>query len=582
MTKWLKPENIVSLPEALSRRIRAHPERNALDYYGRKISYGELGSWVIKFSSVISMFAGGENEPDRIGIFMPNIPQFVFGLYGTRLARQIAVPVNFSSIATPLREGIPAQEITITPEIIANITDSKPKVILAADFFWPILKQIESELRDTALVFTSPGDFLPFHLRPFYPLEAKRTGKFVEIPKRDNIFFLKNLLREAESAEPIPEYPDADSVCQLQYTSGTSGEPKGAMLTHKNIISNVLQCRDHIGDLLPEGAIFLGALPFFHVYGLTMVLDGTLIGFGGEIVLLPQFNARKALDLVRENKIDVFLGVNRMFQRIGDLPDTLSVRIRRKLRSIIGLPCVPRYNRPSLKLCVSSAGGLDLEVKKKFEAATGARLGEGYGLSETSPCVSFALPHHDRPGSVGQPIAKVKILDLDADAELSVGKDGEIVVSGPQVMIGYYRKPQETSEVLKDGWFHTGDIGHVDEDGDLYFTGRKKEMSKILGENVPWPSVEKYVLKNPAVKKCAVIGVADRKTTEMLVVFGVMEKGFSKENLAAHISAVPNKIWLIREVIEIDEKIFAKWEDALGKIKKREVVRYYELISKTA
>lgn len=581
--RWFKPENIEDIPTRLFRVVREQPDVIALEYFAkkigewhsayptRKISYRELGDETMKMRRVFTSFAPKETGAERVALLMPNIPQFVFGYYGALAARMIAVPVNFSSIAKSLKDKVPVEKIKIAEEIAAQILDSKPRIIVIADFFWPIIEQIKAELKDTAVIVTSPKDFLPFYLKPFYVRHANKSGQAVKIPERDNVFFMKNLIaswgkKNRWENMRHPEHLDPLSIAQLQYTSGTEGAPKGAALTHRNVMSNVWQCREQIGDFLGDGATFLGALPLFHVYGLTICLNVALLGFRGKVVLMPSFDPECALGLIEKKKVDVFPGVSRMFQRMAEV-------------SRAG-----NYNLSSLKLCISGAGPLDQDAKNKFEAISCARIIEGYGLSETSPVVSFSVPDENKPRSVGKPMPQttVTIVDLASGATLDPQEEGEIMVSGPQVMDGYFRKPAETANVLKNGVLATGDLGYLNRDNFLYITGRKKEMSKILGENVPWANVEKYLLENPAVRKCAVIGVPDQKTGEALVIFVIVKEGSTKTKIADHFKDAPNKLWIVREIIEVSETTFAGWEDLIGKIKKREVRKYYEGLVRTA
>lgn len=563
--KWLNPENIISLPHALFRAAENDPERTALDYFGKKISYEKL-------AEMVKIFAGTLKEFDchyqveknhRVALLLPNIPQFAIAYYGAHLAGKTAIPVNFSSIAKELKTK-PVKEIKITEEITAQLTDSEPDVIVVADFFRPILKQIKSKLRSDAIFITaSPADFLPFPLNKLYCLKAMKEGKYVRVPKNDvNEFHFKDLLKQDIGRHNLMSFsfPDINDFAQFQYTGGTTGTPKGAMLTHGNVMINALQCREHLDDFLKQGEVVLGVLPFFHSYGLTACLNMTLLTLEGTLILMPSFTPKEALHLIEKKKVTLWPGVNRMFQVTADYPD------------------VEKYDLSSLKTCFSGAGALHQTVKEKFEKKTGALIVEGYGLSEASPVVSITHPMDKKAGTIGRPVplTKVKIVDVETGAELGVGQDGEIAVAGPQVMKGYYNKPEETAQVIKDGWLHTGDIGHIDPDGCLFITDREKDMIKILGENVYPREIEEYLLKNPKVKKCVVIGAPDMKKGEAPVAFVVLENGTTAEDLRKYAAAAPHNLWTPREIREIPETQFSEWEDILGKVKRRKIRQYYK------
>lgn len=571
MARWLTQENTVSIPEALFRSIEKNRDRVAIDYFGRKITYEELGKLVRDNATVFRRFfygrgSDGRGSGERVAILMPNLPQFIFAYYGALLSGAIVVPINFTSIVKELRSGVPMKNIRITDEIKIQILDSSPRIIVFADFFWPILQQIENELMDSALIATSPADFLPQPLKLLYPLKARLEGKQAHIPfkDRDNIYFLRDLLRTNNRNDTKDlSFPPIDSVAQLQYTGGTTGTPKGAMLTHKNIVVNVLQSREHMGDLIEQGAIVLGVLPFFHSYGLTAALNAAFLAFDGTLIVVPAFSPKKALSLIQEKRVNLFPGVNRMFQVMSEI-------LRTK-----------KYDLSSLELCFSGAGPIDQETKRTFEELSRSPIVEGYGLSEASPIVSVTLPNENKVGSVGRPVCGTKVLIVDVEKKnvLPNGREGEILVSGPQVMLGYWQNPEATQEVLRDGWLSTADIGHLDKDGYLYITDRLKDMYTKNGENVYCRPVEKYVLECPAVKRCVVVGVPDKSTGENGILFVVLKGDSNTDEVKEHLNGLPNFIWMPREVITVSEETFDDWEDVLGKIQRRKVREYYKEIS---
>jgi len=553
-----------TIPETLFSCVKRNPNRIAIDFLGKKYTYNELFDNSLLYARIINSCAKKTNTgTNNIALLMPNIPQFVFGYYGALTAGYTVVPINFSSIAKELKT-MPVKNIKVTEEMVAQIVDSKPRVLIATDFFWPMLEQVKDALRDTVVILTGVQDCLPFPLSVLYPVKARKEGKWVKV-KDESVFFLKDLAKEyAGFARTRIAHLRLDDVAQIQYTGGTTGVPKGAMLSHENVIANTWQCRKHLGSLIDDGETMLGVLPFFHIYGLTICMNITLLSLGGTLVLLPAFSPEHVARTIQKKKVTVFPGVNRMFQTISELPN------------------IGKYDMSSLKLCCSGAGPLPIKVKEGFEKATGATLVEGYGLSEASPVVSLTLPTENKPGSIGRPLplTQVKLVDIETGNEITGPfVDGEIVVRGPQVMVGYYHKEQETSDVLKDGWLRTGDIGRRDADGFLSITDRQKDMFTVCGENVFCKNIEDYIMQCPSVKKCVVIGVPDDKTGEAPIVFAVVDsKAGSEQNLNRHIENIPNKVMRPREIILVGAETFEQWEDILGKIKRRKIKDYYQTI----
>ena len=269
---------------------------------------------------------------------------------------------------------------------------------------------------------------------------------------------------------------------------------KGAILTHNNLVANVWQCREWMTDLRAGKEIFLGVIPFFHVYGLTACMN-VGVSLGATLVLLPKFKTEDVLKAIQKYKTTVFPGIQAMYLAINGNPETR------------------KYNLKSIKYCISGAGPLHQEVQEKFESITGAMVVEGYGLSEASP-VTHVNPFSRisrKIGSIGLPLpgTDAKIVDLETGSELGPNQPGELLIKGPQVMQGYWHKPEETAETLKDGWLHTGDIAVMDENGFFNIVDRKKDMIKTGGENVYPREVEEVLFRHPKIKEAVVVGLPD-------------------------------------------------------------------------
>ena len=582
MSKWLKDENVVSLPDALRAAIVQHPKRTAIDYVlkvkpikignifkfnfvvGKKMSYEQLGEMARRFSSLFDSFLLKPDSGDTVAIFTLSCPQFWGAYFGAHFSRATPALISFATIAKELRAKKPIEEIKITAEIRNQILDAKPKIIVATDFLWPILAQMKDELGDTVIILTRLSDFLPVYIQNAYRKEAMKDGRWLEEPMNLNVYMYSYLFENMSTCFlPKPwhglKFPKKDDIAHLIYTGGTTGTPKGAMTSHANIMSNILQCREQFGEYIKEGDQVFGAMPFFHSYGLIISLM-SLLSIRGPLIFSPTFEPKATAYLLKKKKVQIFGGINRMFK---------------------ALQIVPALGKlPNLRLCISGAGKLDKSIKDEFEIKTGTQIVEGYGLTEASPVVSVTLPSEDKARTIGRPLPEtdIKIVDTETREELGPGKVGELMVHGPQVFMGYYKKPEDTANILVDGWLRTGDTVYRDEEGFLYFVGREKEMSKINGENVYWLEVERHFSTSEAVEKCAVIGVPrpGYEDEQILIVFVVMKMSKNSEDLKELIQSANSKNWLVKKVIDVSEKVFAEWEDVIGKVQKKKVKKYYD------
>src|SRR3954470_8136298 len=344
---------------------------------------------------------------------------------------------------------------------------------------------------------------------------------------------------------------DGSDTAVIIYTSGTTGTPKGAELTHDNLRMNCLHGAKHLAGTTHEDVI-LGALPLFHSFGQTCCLNGA-VSAGACLTLLPRFDAGKALEIIQRDRVTIFEGVPTMYHAMLHHPER------------------ERFDVTSLRLCISGGSSLPVEVLRGFDAAFGTKILEGYGLSETSPVATSNRPDRERkPGSIGQPIdgVEMQVVD-DDDNEVPQGEVGEIVIRGHNVMKGYWNRPDATAAVMRDGWFHTGDMGRVDEDGYFFIVDRKKEMIIRGGYNVYPREVEEVLYEHPAVSEAAVVGVADEARGEEVGAAIVLRSGaeadadeiraFVKERVAAY--KYPRRIWFAEELPK----------GPTGKILKREI-----------
>lgn len=549
---------VKSIPDLLDCSAREMSDSAALVYFGREISYRTLYGQCRK----AAFFIKHNSKPgDRIGIFMPNIPQFVFSYYGALIAERIAVPINFISIAGDLKNK-KINEIKITEEIVNQLHDARPRVIFVSDSFYPILIQVGINWKCT-VVIASAGDWLPWWMRLLYPIKAKKMGiELVNIP--NHVFYFDKVISSAKLLTNA--WIDPNKIAQFQYTGGTTGISKNAMLTHRNLVSNCFQIRKHFGNILEDKKeIVLGTLPLCHIYGLTVCLNMTLLSLSGKLILVPKFEPEKVVKIIKKNRVTIFPGVSRMYEAIISSESAGDKEIFK-----------------SLKLCFSGAGSIDRKTCHEFkELSGGIDIVEGYGLSEASPVVSATLPEDISvpgfgPGFIGRPLpyTDVKIFD-EGGNESSPGLVGEIVVRGPQVMAGYYNKPEETIKSLKDGWLKTGDVGYIDEWGYLHITDRIKDMIKVLGENVYPSKLEEWLKKIPIVSEAVAVGLPDPKRGEALTVVVVLNldsiiedplkyfRALLKNDFALGPNYIPSDIRLVDSL--------EQFKNPIGKIYKRKI-----------
>lgn len=461
------------------------PNRTALIFYGKKISYRELNRLSDAFALALMRF--GVKKGDRVALLLPNVPQFVIAYYGALKAEAIVVPTN---------------PLYTERELEHQLADSGSQTLVALDIFYPKIKNVWNKTGLRRVILTGVQDYLPWLKKTLYPIKAQKEGLWIRVEKTPSVYDFMELIRENN--------PDTEHLCfrslharlqrepespaQLQYTGGTTGLAKGAILTHNNLVANVWQCREWMTDLRAGKEIFLGVIPFFHVYGLTACMN-VGVSLGATLVLLPKFKTEDVLKAIQKYKTTVFPGIQAMYLAINGNPETR------------------KYNLKSIKYCISGAGPLHQEVQEKFESITGAMVVEGYGLSEASP-VTHVNPFSRisrKIGSIGLPLpgTDAKIVDLETGSELGPNQPGELLIKGPQVMQGYWHKPEETAETLKDGWLHTGDIAVMDENGFFNIVDRKKDMIKTGGENVYPREVEEVLFRHPKIKEAVVVGLPD-------------------------------------------------------------------------
>ena len=481
-----------TLPELLDKIAGRFPDAPALYYFGSRMNYRELNEKVNQFANLL--IKEGIKPGDRVALYLPNCPPCVIAFFGILRAGAILTQLN------PLYS---------VAETSYQLKDSGAKHVVSLDRFVPILREVASQCDLKKVWITRINDYFPIPLKWLYPLKAKKEKMWVDWPTEPLFHsFVKELGKFPGSPVSVPLKMDETAL--LQYTGGTTGVAKGVILTHRNLIANAYQCKYWFPGL-PEGKeVFMLTIPIFHCYGMTAGMTFALT-LGASIILVPKFDVVQVLKAVDKYKVSIFPGIQAIYVAINNCPQ------------------VAKYNVRSIKACLSGAGPLHQEVQKKFEALTGGKLVEGYGLTEASP-VTHCNPVFGKRkiGMIGLPFVGTdsKIMDLETGTKELKPKDiGELVIKGPQVMKGYWNHPEETAMVLKDGWLYTGDIGYMDEDGFFAIVDRKKDMVKVGGENVYPRDVEEVLFQNEKVLDCVVAGVPDEKLVDKIKAYIVLKPG---------------------------------------------------------
>jgi long-chain acyl-CoA synthetase len=499
----------VTVPEVpvdalLRETASAIGDRTALIFFGAETSYAELDRAADRFAHVLRSM--GVAKGDRVSLHLPTSPAFVIAFMGTARAGAIAVPMN---------------PLYVERELGVLFEQTRPKISVTIDLLVPRLDRVRAEGagQPGRYVVTGIRDSLPVPIKWLYPLKAKREGRWNPVKHTEATPNLFRLLDEA-SAEPFASAAVPEDVAVLQPTGGTTGIPKCAMLTHRNLVANAHQVAAWFPGVGRDDAVtILCPLPLFHIYGMTVDMNYAML-VGGTLILIPRFDPEMVLKATK-HRPRLFPGAPIMYQTLAHHPD------------------VGRYDLSSIEACISGAAPLAPEVQRSFEEVTGGRVVEGYGLTEASP-VTHCNPVRGerRTGTIGLPFPSTdaRVVDPASGAELPFGEVGELVIRGPQVMAGYWERPEETAATLRDGWLRTGDMATISPDGFFTIVDRAKDLVIVGGINVYPREVEEVLLTHPAVAEAAVIGVPEERHGEVPFAFVVLAPGTSvtEEELLDH------------------------------------------------
>jgi long-chain acyl-CoA synthetase len=490
------------LHQTLEDSARKYPDRTALHLVlryvgplsiGARLSYKQVMDQVNRFASALA--ALGVRKGDRVALMLPNLPQFIIAFYGTLKLGAIVVNTNPTYTA---------------PEIEHQLGDAGAETAVLFSPLYARLREIQTRTRVRRVIVTDIGDYVAGPAKALVESNLKKHGQMVNVPAAEEVYRFRPLL-DAHSAPPPEVAVDAGDTALFQYTGGTTGVPKAAVLSHYNLVANTIQMRRWLTMAKEGQERITGALPFFHVYGMTTEMS-LAIYLGSQLIILP--DPRDVIHLMKT---------------VARLRATVVPGVPTTYSRIIGHPDVGRYDLRSVKVCVSGAAPLPMEVQTRFGEISGGRLVEGYGLTEASP-VTHCNPVSGRrkAGSIGLPLPDVdaKIVDVETLADKPGCEDGELWVRGPQVMNHYWNQPDETRKAItEDGWLRTGDLARVDQEGYFYLVDRLKDIIISSGLNIIPREIEDVLYQHPSVQEAVVAGIPDPKRGETVKAYVVLKPG---------------------------------------------------------
>ena len=486
----------VSLPGFLERSAVEYGDSPAIIFMNCRLTYQQLKEEVDRFATALVRLGVSTNT--RVAIQLPNLPQTVIAYYATLSLGAKVVMTN---------------PLYVEREITHQWTDAGCTLAVVADFlFESRIKGIREKLPVKHYIIASIPEYLRFPLNLLAPIKLRKANPplLATVAAGEGIHFMRKLIQTTPPNPPRAAVA-MDSTALFQYTGGTTGVSKGAMLTHRNLSYNTQQVSTWFTDALRGQEVMLACLPFFHVFGMTVAMNFS-VSSGAAMVLMP--NPRDIPQMVKniaKHRVTLFPAVPAIFNAINNFPG------------------VDKVNLTSVKSCFSGSAPLPTDILERFESLTGSKIVEGFGLTETSPVThTNPLKGIRKVGSVGIPVTDTdaKVVDLqDGKTEVAVGTEGELIIKGPQVMKGYWNRPDETRAMIRDGWLYTGDIAVTDQDGYFFIVGRKKDMILAGGYNIYPDEIDGVLMSHPAVLEAATIGLPDQKRGETVKSFVVLRPG---------------------------------------------------------
>jgi long-chain acyl-CoA synthetase len=451
----------------LSNTARKYPDNIAFSCHGRSLTYQELDTRASRLAAGLNEL--GVKPRDRVVLFLPNSLEFVIGYYGILKAGATVTPAN------PLYKR---------DELKHQLNDSEAVAIITSAGSYPMVREIKDETGLKAIILTNSED-------------------------TDYEISLNKLLEKYPPTPPKIDLNPKEDIAAIEYTGGTTGLPKGAMLTHYNLVVNAIQNDIWLG--WTERETVIGLLPFYHSWGACTCVNSPIY-CGARVVIIPRYDARELLMTIENEKATVLHGAASVFTML------------------VNSPFITKYDLSSLKYVKAGAMPIPPEIRERWQEITGVKMILAYGLSEASPETHTSPPERVKPGTIGIPImdTDARIVDEETgEIELPPGKIGELVIRGPQVMKGYLNRPEDNKEVLRDGWLYTGDLARMDEEGYFYIADRKKEIIKYKGYTIAPAEIEAVLYEHPAVRECAVVGKPDNLAGELPKAYVVLKDGCS-------------------------------------------------------
>ncbi|MBG0788888.1 MAG: long-chain fatty acid--CoA ligase [Desulfovibrionaceae bacterium] len=508
----------IPLFKFLDRAAHKWPKRKAIVFKNWSVTYANLKTRSEIFAA--NLKAAGIRKGDRVALMLPNLPQTIIALWGVLRAGAVGVMTN---------------PLYMETEIVHQFNDAGVRFCITLDLLWPKLDKLRDQIPVERFFVTTIADGLRFPLSTLYKLQQKKSGSAPKIPfDNKTILPFKTLTKGKDRF--TEQRVDAEDPALLQYTGGTTGVAKGCILTHFNIGANVQQCHAMMHRLGRKKETFLGILPYFHIYGLTVCLAWPT-SIGATLAPFPRYVPLDVLKGIDKLKPTVFPGAPALYI------------------SLLQQKNIDKYDLKSIEVCVSGSAPMPVEYMEQFEARSGgASISEGYGLTEASPVTHFnPLEGVSKPGSIGLPFpdTDAKVVDMVVGGEpLPPGKRGELVIRGPQVMKGYYNRPDATADVLRNGWLYTGDIATMDEEGYFYIVDRKKDLIISGGYNIYPREIDEVLHTHPKIKEAVSVGIPHEARGEIVKAFVVVQDGedltraeviaYCREKLANY--KVPKKV----------------------------------------
>lgn len=470
-----------------------YEEKKALYFMGKEMTFGEIYVQTKKMANYFQQL--GLKKGDRVAIMLPNCPQGVISYYGALMAGGIVVQTN---------------PLYTERELEYQLKDSEASIIVCLDILLPRVTNVRANTTLKHVIVTGIKDYLPFPKNLIYPfIQKKQYNMVVKVEQSETTHVWRKVIEQCTPDYQHVAVDPKQDLALLQYTGGTTGFPKGVMLSHYNLVANTQMCQAWMYKAEQGKEIVMGILPFFHVFGMTAVMNLSIM-FGSKMIIMPKFDAGEVLKTIHKLKPTLFPGAPTIFVGILNHPD------------------LTKYDLSSIQACISGSAPLPVDVQEKFEKVTGGKLVEGYGLTESSPVTHANFIWENRVnGSIGVPWpdTDAKIVNPDTLEEAEIGEVGELAVRGPQVMRGYWNNPKETENVLRDGWLLTGDLGRMDEHGYFYIVDRKKDMIIAGGYNIYPREVEEVLYEHEGILEAVVAGVPDAYRGETVKAYIVPKDG---------------------------------------------------------